>query len=372
MRGCLSRRCRDPVLTLRTKEGFFVHKRRQQIQSENFLLLKDIRLLIESARQQVSQFVNSALVLLNWQIGHRIGKEVLGDRRAVYGRRVILKLSKELADEYGKGYTLSGLSRMVAFAQEFPDRAIVATLSQQLSWSHFIEIIPLQDCLKRDFYAEMCRVERWSVRTLRMKIAGMFYERTALSKKPDVLIKQELKDLREKDRLSPDMVFQDPYHLDFLGLTGAYSEKDLELSILVRLERFLLEIGTDFSFLERQKRITVGGEDFYLDLLFYHRRLARLVAVELKLDKFKPPDKGQMEFYLRWLDKYERRPGEKQPLGLILCSGKNREQVSLLELDRGQVRVAEYWTVLPPRKVLERKLHEAVQLARNGAAESAI
>ncbi|RFC51594.1 MAG: putative nuclease of restriction endonuclease-like (RecB) superfamily, DUF1016 family [Verrucomicrobia bacterium] len=150
---------------------------------------------------------------------------------------------------------------------------IVSTLSTQLNWSHFIELLPLIKPHQRDFYAEMCRIENWTVRTLREKIGGMLYERTALSRKPDKLIKQELQNLRAEDRLSPDLVFRDPYFLDFLGLEGAYSEKDLEAAILRDLERFLVELGGDFAFVARQKRMIVDGEDFYIDLLFYHRRL---------------------------------------------------------------------------------------------------
>lgn len=327
-------------------------------------LLKEIRPLIETARHQAARFVNSTLVMLNWQIGRKIRREILKGGRAGYGDRVIPKLSERLVADYGRGYTPSGLSRMIKFSDEFPDSRIVATLSQQLSWSHFVEIVPMIDALKREFYAEMCRIEKWSVRTLRMKIEGMLYERTALSQKPKAVILRELNTLREKDKMSPDLVFRDPYFLDFLKLRGAYQEKDLEAAILRELERFILELGQDFAFMDRQKRITVGRDDFYLDLLFYHRRLKCLMAVELKLRRFQPADKGQMELYLRWLDKYERRPGEAPPLGLILCSEKEREQIALLKLDKGEIRVAEYLTALPSRKLLQRKLQEARRLAR--------
>ena len=230
--------------------------------------------------------------------------------------------------------------------------------------SHFIEIIYIKDPLQRQFYAEMARVERWSVRTLRQKVQGMLYERTAISRKPEELARQELEALQEEDRMTPDLVFRDPYLLDFLGLEDTYSERDLEAAILRELERFLLELGTDFSFIARQKRMTIGERDFYLDLLFYHRSLRRLVAIELKLGSFDPSHKGQMELYLRWLGRYERRPGEEPPIGLILCGEKNREQIELLQLDRGEIRVAEYLVELPPREMLEAKLHEAIRLAR--------
>ena len=193
----------------------------------------------------------------------------------------------------------------------------------------------------------------------------MLFERTAISRQPETLIQRELEQLRETDRVTPDLVFRDPYFLDFLGLADAFSERDLETAILRDIERFLLELGTDFGFLARQKRITIGGQDYYLDLLFYHRGLARLVAIELKLGRFEASYKGQMELYLRWLDKYERRTAsENPPIGLILCSGKNEEQVELLQLNEGEIRVAEYLTALPERAVLEAKLHDAVIRAR--------
>ena len=253
---------------------------------------------------------------------------------------------------------------MIQFAEVFPDKKIVVTLSRQLSWSHFVSILPLKNDLQRDFYAEMCRIERWSVRTLRKKIDGMLYERTAISKKPEKLVKEELAVLREEDRLTPDMVFRDPYFLDFLGLKDTYSEKDLESSILWEMESFILELGVGFSFVARQKRIAIDNEDYYLDLLFFHRKLKRLIAIELKLGKFKAVYKGQMELYLRWLEKYEKESGEETPLGLILCAGKTSEQIELLQLDKSGIKVAEYMTELPKRELLEQKLHKAVELAR--------
>jgi predicted nuclease of restriction endonuclease-like (RecB) superfamily len=253
---------------------------------------------------------------------------------------------------------------MVRFAEVFPDPKIVSTLMTQLGWSHFVEILSFKDDLKRDFYAEMCRIERWSVRTLRQKIDGMLYERTALSKKPDKLIRQELDSLRSEDRLTPDLVFQDPYILDFLGLRDTYSEKDLETALLREIERFLLELGAGFAFVERQKRITLDGDDYYMDLVFFHRRLRRLVVIELKLQDFKPADAGQVELYLRWLDRHERQPGEESPLAIILCAGKKRETVEYLDLGRGGIHVAEYLTELPPREVLRERFHQALATAR--------
>jgi predicted nuclease of restriction endonuclease-like (RecB) superfamily len=331
---------------------------------DNDGLLTDIRHLILSARQTVARGVNVALILLYWKIGERIRRNILQEKRAEYGQEIFSTLSRKLVAEFGRGFSQQNLFRMAEFAAAFPNERILSTLSGELGWSHFVELLPLKKPLQRDFYAEMCRIERWSVRALRQKIRGMLFERTALSKKPDKLIRSELKHLREEDRLSPDLVFRDPYFLDFLGLKGTYSEKDLEAAILRDLEAFLIELGGDWAFLARQKRMIVDGEDFYLDLLFYHRRLRRLVVVDLKLGRFAPADLGQMEFYLRWLKKHELRPGEEEPLGLILCAEKSDERIEVLELEKRGIRVAEYLTELPPRKVLEQKLHEAVRLAR--------
>ncbi len=296
-------------------------------------LLADVRSLIVQARTAVAQAANSALVLAYWQVGRRIRTEALNSKRAAYGEEIVSTLAARLHAEFGGGFSRPNLFRMVRFAEVFPDAEIVSTLSRQLGWSHFVEIIPLDDVLKREFYAEMCRLERWSVRTLRSKIGGMLFERTALSKKPALLAKRELATLREEDQLTPDLVFRDPYFLDFLGMKDAYSEKDLEAAILREMEQFLLELGAGFTFVARQKRIVIDGRDFYIDLLFYHRKLRRLVVLELKLGAFQAADKGQMELYLRWLERHEQESGEESPLGLILCTDKSDEQVELLQLD---------------------------------------
>lgn len=327
-------------------------------------LIADIRQLIESARGRVAVTVNAELTMLYWRIGQRIHKEMLRGKRAEYGEEILPTLSAKLTPMYGEGFKERNLARMIKFAEYFPIEKTVLTLSQQLSWSHFVEILAVRDQLAREFYAEMCRMERWSVRTLRRKIGSMMFERTAIAKKSNTIIKMELASLRKKDALTPDLVFRDPYFLDFLGLEGSFQEKDLESAILRDLEQFIMELGVGFTFVDRQKRIIVDGEDFYLDLLFYHRNLRRLVAIELKLDKFKPDFKGQMELYLRWLDKYERKPGEEHPIGLILCVGKSDERIELLELSKNGIRVAQYLTQLPTRKVLEEKLHQAIRLAR--------
>lgn len=327
-------------------------------------LLSDLRQMIDASRQHVAATVNAELTLLYWQIGARIRADILQNKRAEYGEQIVTTLSAQLSVEYGDGFGRRNLFRMIRFAEHFPDEQIVATLSQQLSWSHFIEILIVKDDLARQFYAEMCRLERWTVRTLHQKINSMLFERTAISRKPEQVIKQELDTLRETDRLTPDLIFRDPYVLDFLRLTGAYNENDLEEAVLRDIERFLLELGNHFAFVARQKRMVIDGEDFHLDLLFFHRALQRLVALELKIGKLEAGHKGQMELYLRWLDKYERLPHEDGPLGLILCAEAGAEQVELLQLEQGSIRVAQYLTELPSRSLLEAKLREAIQLAK--------
>ncbi len=330
-------------------------------------LLDDIRRMIQDTRSAVAVTVNVGLTVLYWRIGRRIAKEILKGKRAEYGKEIVPTVSAQLVPEFGTGFGVRNLFRMIKFAEVFPDEKIVSTLSAQLSWSHFVEIIPLKDELQRDFYAEMCRIEQWSVRTLREKMSGMLFERTALSRKPEELAKQELDLLREEDKLTPDLVFRDPYLLDFLNLKDTYSEHDLEAAILREIESFLLELGYGFTFVARQKRMVIDNQDFYLDLLFFHRKLKRLVAIELKLDRFRAAFKGQMELYLRWLEKHEMEPGEVSPLGLILCAEGNRETIELLRLDAAGIHVAEYMTELPPREDLKKKLHSAIQLARSRA-----
>jgi predicted nuclease of restriction endonuclease-like (RecB) superfamily len=327
-------------------------------------LVNEIRGLIEEARRQTAAAVNVGLTALYWRIGNRILREVLGNERATYGEQIVATLSRQLVTDFGRGFENKNLHRMLQFAEAFPDEAIVATLWRQLSWSHFRELLPLAKPHQREFYAEMCRIEGWSVRTLHERIESMLYERTALSKRPDELIKQELAVLRSRGDLTPALLLKDPYILDFLGLSDRFLERDLEDAILRELETFLLELGSGFSFVARQKRIQLDGNDFYIDLLFYNRKLKRLVVVELKQESFKPEYKGQMELYLRWLAKYETEPGEESPLGIILCAGKNTEQIELLELGSAGIHVAEYLTVLPPAAVLRQKLHDAIETAR--------
>lgn len=327
-------------------------------------LINDLRQMIEQTRTSMASTINAGLTMLYWRVGNRVLKEILQDERAEYGKGIVVTLSRQLAQEYGNGFTEKNLRRMIQFAEVFSDEQLIDSLMRQLSWSHFTTLLTVKDSLKRDFYAEMCRIEKWNVRTLRQKIRSLLFERTAISKKPELVAQAELDALRKEDQLTPDLVFRDPYVLEFLNLNDRYVEKDIEDAIMRDLEQFLLELGIGFSFLARQKRIIVDNIDFRLDLLFFHRRLKRLFAIELKLGDFIPEYKGQMELYLRWLDKYERQPGEESPIGLILCTGKNQECVELLELGKAGIHVAEYLTALPSKALLQEKLRKAAEKAR--------
>lgn len=330
----------------------------------------DVRSLIEQGRQQVAVAVNAGMTLMYWQIGERINREVLGGARASYGKRVIAELSQKLTAEFGKGYDKKNLNKMMQFAKVFPDLQIVAPLARQLSWSHFLQVIPIEDDLQREFYLTMAADQRWSKRTLKAKIDSMLYERTAIAKQPDEVIRHDLALLRNEREMSADLTFRDPYVLDFLGLNDNFSEKDMESAILSELQKFIIEMGNDFAFMARQKRITVDNEDYYIDLLFFNRRLRCMVAIDLKLGNFKAAYKGQMELYLRWLEKYEMLSEENRPIGLILCAGKNDEHVELMHLHESNIRVAEYLTTLPDRKLLEQKLQQAVERARQRLSHS--
>lgn len=329
----------------------------------NAKLFKTIKELIEQTKAEVAVSVNSSLTLMYWHIGKHIDEEILNSERAEYGKEVVVTLSKQLTVEYGRGYSKRNLLNMVKFFKVFNDKAIVQTLSAQLSWSHFNELVALEDDLKREFYTEMCRLDNWSVRVLKNRMNSMLYERTALSKQPNELIEYEIEKLKEGEVTAP-LLLKDPYVLDFLELKDRYLEVDLEDAILREIEQFILELGSGFTFVERQKRIQIGNEEFRMDLLFYNRKLKQLILIELKLGKFKASYKGQVELYLKWLDKYEKEEGERSPIGIILCADKNSEQIELLELDRSNIHVAQYLTVLPAREKLEAKLHSALMMAK--------
>ena len=328
-------------------------------------LIQDLRQIIEQARGQVAATANYAQTMMYWHIGERINREVLGNQRAEYGKQIVATVARQLQEEFGrKGFAEKSIRRMMQFATLFPDSQIVAPLARQLWWSHFVEVMPLKDELQREFYLTMAASERWSKRTLQAKIDGMLYERTAISGKPDEFIKKELSTLRDDNVMSPDLVFKSPYFLEFTGLKGFYSEKSLEDCLVAHLEQFIIELGNGFSFVARQKRMIIDGEDFYLDLLFYHRRLHRLIAIDLKKGRFKAEYKGQMELYLRWLEAHEMEPGEETPLGLLLCTEGSDEQIELLQLDKAGIKVAQYLTELPSRHVLMQQIQKSLEAAK--------
>lgn len=337
----------------------------EMIRGNELGLFGEISKLIAESRIQVALAVNATITALYWKIGMRVNEEVLKDQRADYGKKIVSTLSAQLRAEFGDGWSEKHLRHCLRFAEVFPDEQIVSTLWRELSWSHIKEVLYIDDPLKRAFYIEICKLEKWSVRSFRERIQSMLYERTAISKKPELTIQHELQELKNENQVRPDLVFRDPYFLDFLGLKDTYSEKDLESAIVAELQRFIIELGNDFAFLARQKRITIDNRDYWIDLLFYHRRLKCLVAIDLKLGEFEAGFKGQMELYLRYLEKFEMVEGENTPIGLILCAGKNEEHIELLQLDKNNIRVAEYLTSLPDKALLQMKLHQAIEIARN-------
>ena len=337
----------------------------QLMNQDRSVMLNEIRTLINQTRQQVAVTVNSSMTHMYWHIGERINREVLGGERASYGKQIVATLSQKLIEEYGgTQFSVKNLNRMRLFAERFPDLSIWTSLMAKLTWTHFLQVITIEDNLKRQFYLTMASDQRWSVRTLKNKIDGMLYERTAIAKQSEDVIISELELLGNERKMSADLVFHDPYFLDFLGIEGNFSEKDLETAIVGELQKFIAEMGNDFAFMARQKRISVDNEDYYIDLLFFNRRLRCMVAIDLKLTDFKAAYKGQMELYLRWLEKYEMLEGENKPIGLILCTGKNEEHVELMLLHESNIRVAEYLTKLPDKKLLEHRLQQAVVRAR--------
>ncbi|MCD2423764.1 PDDEXK nuclease domain-containing protein [Niabella pedocola] len=316
-------------------------------------LFTDLSQLIDQSQHQFVQQANSALTMLFWHIGKRINEDILENRRAGYGKQIVPALAAQLKTRYGRNFEEKNLRRMLQFAEQFPSEEIVVTASRQLSWSHILVLLPLKNRDAQLYYARTASDNMLSVRALRHQIAIKEYERTTIA---------NLQNTSNHPALQNN--FKDPYFLDFLGLQNTYLEKDLEAAILKELETFILELGNGFAFVDRRKRMVIDGEDFYLDLLFYHRVLKRLVAIELKLGKFEAKHKGQMELYLRWLGKYEKQEGEFPPVGLILCTESSREQIELLEMHKDGIMVAEYWTELPPKKELEKKIHHILIKAR--------
>lgn len=325
-----------------------------KIVDPEFNLFDELVVLIESSKKRVNRTVNGELNLLFWQIGKRINEEILQNNRAEYGKQVVLTIAEKLTAKYGRNFEQKNLRRMMQFANVIKEYEIVEPVARQLTWSHILLLIPLREVRAQLFYANRAIEENWSKRELRKQIELKAFERTEIA---NFQLKSEGNDLLN--------TFKDPYVLDFLNLKSSFIENDLESAILKDLESFILELGKGFAFMERQKRIIIDGEDFYLDLLFYNRNLKRLVAIELKLGKFQAQFKGQMELYLKWLNRYEKAEDEKEPIGLILCAESNKEQIELLEMHKDGIMVAEYWTVMPPKKELEQKLHLLLREAKD-------
>ena len=332
-------------------------------------LLKDVRDLIRVARDTVARATNASLTTTYWRIGERIRRDILREQRADYGRNVVENLAAKLSVDFGQGFNRTNLFDMVRFAGSFPDWEIVRTLSGQLTWSQFRLLAYLDKPLEREFYAAMCVDQHWNFRELRRQINGMLYERVALSKKPQAVVDRAIKTLRDTGEMSPDMVLLDHVNLSALGLKDHLSsERELEDAILREIELVLGELGSNFAFIKRQYRFRVDRETYSIDLLFFNRRLRALVAVDLKLGKFEPAHLGQMELYLRWLEKHEMLPGESRPYGIVLCATASHEHLELLRLDEHGIHVAEYLTEFPSRRLLEQRLHAAVERARNRLA----
>lgn len=283
--------------------------------------------IINDARQKIVVYVNSQANMMFWQIGKYIVDELKYETYSAYGDKIL------------------------------------ATVSQTLSWGHFLELITIKNSTERLFYQQLSIAEHWSIRDLREKQKAMSYERSLIISKSEKEITTTLKNTTP-EHIEPSVVFKNSYIVDFLGLSGDYTESNLEDAIVKQLEKFILELGQGFAFLERQKRFTIDKIDYYLDLLFYHRRLNCLVAIDLKHDKFRPEYKGQMEFYLKYMQKHDMKSGENPPIGLLLCSEGNTEHIELLMLDDDNIKVAQYLTYLPDKQWFIDKLNRSILIAK--------
>lgn len=320
--------------------------------------------LISDARKRVAVYVNAETTLLNFKVGEYINTFILEGDRAAYGKFIILKLSEQLNLNFGSGWSEKHLRHCLRSAETFTEAQIVSAVQRQLSWTHIKILTYEKDVMKRDFYLEMAILNHWNTRTLSEQIDKMLYERTAIATKPYDCIEKAIDNLKEENIIHPDLIFKSSYILDFMGLKSNYSELDIESALVANLQQFIMELGNGFAFLERQKRIQIDAIDYHLDLLFYHRKLKRLIAIDLKLGKFKPEYKSQMELYLRWLQKNEMQSGEETPIGLLLCSEGNTEHVELLMLDNNEIKVAQYLTELPNKQWFAEKLHRAIEIAK--------
>jgi predicted nuclease of restriction endonuclease-like (RecB) superfamily len=344
------------------------HKRKITTTDPYEPLLSGIVALLEESRRAVGRTINSILTSAYWEIGRRIvEEEQRGRRKANYGDQLIEHLAGDLTARFGKGFSRTNVFQMRQFYLAFREivqapseqssaGATVQTMSGQLpsfplSWSHYVRLLTVQDLSARRFYEEQALRSGWSVRQLDRQVASQFYERSKASRR-SLIAKKHL-----EDDLTPDEQIRDPFVLEFLGLKDEYSEHELEEALIRRLEHFLLELGDDFAFMARQKRLRVGDDWYRADLLFFHRRLRCLVLIDLKLGRFSHADAGQMNLYLNYAREHWTRPDENPPIGLILCSERN-DAVAHYALGNLQNRVLarEYRLTLPEESLLVQEI----------------
>lgn len=302
-------------------------------------LLADLRGIITNGRQRAVAAINQELVETYWRIGERVvQEEQQGHERAAYGEQLLERLGRVLGREFGRGFAYSNLANMRQFYQTYPN---LHAVRRELSWTHFRTLMRLPTPEQREFYGRLAATGRWSSRELDRQIQSLLYARVGLSRKPETLA--PTLPIPRETALTYDEAFKDPYVLDFLGLADTYSEKDLEAAIIRKIERFLLELGTGFCFVGRQRRMTIDDKDYSVDLVFYHRVLRCLVLVDLKIGAFEPADVAQMHLYLEWTKRYDKQEDETDPVGLILCGSKGKQVVELLLSGPGnRVKVSQY------------------------------
>ena len=327
------------------------------IENSGQVLFNKISELIEQSRRAIYTHASGTTIKMFWGIGKYINEDILESKRADYGKKIVVRVATQLVEKYGRTYEARNLRRMMQFNEQFPNFEIVSPLATQLSWAHITEILPLKTQEAKVFYLGEAAHGLLGKRALRDMINRKAYERREIADSQ----------ITPSSPLPPG-TFKDPYLFDVLGIKDEYLETDLEEAILRELEKFILEFGKGFTFVERQKRMIVDGHDRRLDLLFYNRDLKRLVAVELKIGRFRAEHNGQMKLYLGWLDRYERREGENAPIGIILCSEAGREEVEFLKLDRDGILVAEFWTNLPPKAEFEQKIQTILSETRERLA----
>jgi predicted nuclease of restriction endonuclease-like (RecB) superfamily len=309
--------------------------------------------IIERGRREIMSQGSLITVSVFWKVGKRVNEEILKNRRADYGKEIVSRLATQLVERYGRSFEVRNLRRMMQFSEQFADFEIVSRAATQLSWSHFVEILPLKTQEARLYYLEEAAREHLSRDEFREFIARKAFERKEIANA------QITEDVR-----IPLNTFKDPYLFDILGLKDEYMEADLEAAIIRELEKFILEFGKGFAFVDRQKRMIIDGQDYHLDLLMFNRYLNRMVAIELKQGPFEAADGGQMRLYLKWLNRYEKQEHENEPIGLILCASGSREKIELMEMDKDGIMVAEYWTTLPPKAEFEQKIRVILAEAR--------